>query len=469
MSFTNNFLFGGAIAANQCEGAYQEDGKGFSIQDFMPYGVRGRLTEKPELFNLKLIGNDFYHRYREDIQLLAGMGVRVLRFSVAWSRIYPMGDEEKPNEKGIEFYNHVIDTLLENKITPMITLAHYETPYCLAQKYDGWKSREMINLFARFAKTCFESFGDRVKYWLTFNEINVTLISPLLSAGVLTDKSQVSMAQRYQMAHHQLVASAKATKIAHDYDTSLKVGCMVAASPKYPRTCNPDDVIEGLHQHQELDYFVHVHCKGEYPYYSGRIWKKYDVQLDITTEDKEILKNTVDYISFSYYNSKTVAKDESQYQTSAGNILRGLRNPYVQYSEYDYPIDPQGLYYILHHYYEQYHLPLFVAENGMGQKDTVEYDKDGNPIINDDYRIDFTKKHLLQVELALEDGIDVFGYASWGIIDLVSAASAEIDKRYGFVYVDRQSDGTGTLNRYKKKSYDWYRRVIESNGAYLHE
>ncbi|WP_067841878.1 glycoside hydrolase family 1 protein [Amphibacillus sediminis] len=469
MTFTNEFLFGGAIAANQCEGAYNEDGKGLSIQDLMPNGVRGPLTEKPEPHNLKLVGNDFYHRYKEDIQLLAGMKVRVLRFSIAWSRIYPTGEEDQPNQKGLEFYNQVINELVANGITPMVTLSHYETPLNLAQKYDGWRSRKLIDLFAKFAKTCFENFGDRVKYWLTFNEINVTLLSPLLSAGVLTDKSQISMAERYQIAHHQLVASAKVTKIAHEYDSTLKVGCMVAASAKYPMTPNPDDVIEALHQQQELDYFVHVHCKGEYPYFSKRLYAEHDVELDITEEDKAILKHTVDYISFSYYNSKTVAKDESQYQTAAGNILRGLRNPYVKYSEYDYPIDPQGLYYVLHYYYKQYGLPLFIAENGMGHKDPVEYDDQGHLVINDDYRIDFTREHLKQVERALKDGVNVFGYASWGIIDLISAATAEVDKRYGFVYVDRQSDGSGTLNRYKKKSYDWYKKVIETNGAHLHQ
>nr|WP_305853364.1 glycoside hydrolase family 1 protein [Amphibacillus sp. MSJ-3] len=469
MAFTKEFLFGGAIAANQCEGAYNEDGKGLSIQDLMPNGVRGPLTEEPEPHNLKLIGNDFYHRYKEDIALLAGMNVRVLRLSIAWSRIYPTGEEEQPNEKGIAFYNNVINTLIYYNITPMITLSHYELPLHIAKTYDGWRSRKVIDLFAKYAKTCFDYFGDRVKYWLTFNEVNVTLLSPLLSAGVLTDKSEISMAERYQIAHHQLVASALATKLAHECDAELKVGCMVAASAKYPMTCNPDDVIEALHQQQELDYFVHVHCKGEYPYYAQRLYKEYNVDLEITEEDLSLLRHTVDFISFSYYNSKTVAKDESKYDTSAGNILRGLRNPYVDYSEYDYPIDPQGLYYVLHYYYKQYGLPLFVAENGLGHKDKVEYDDQGKIIINDDYRISFTKAHLLQVERAIEDGVEVFGYASWGIIDLISAASAEVDKRYGFVYVDRQKDGSGTLNRYKKKSYDWYKQVIETNGKYLHE
>lgn len=467
MSFPTGFLFGGAIAANQCEGAYKEDGKVLSIQDLMPHGVRGAMSETPEEHNLKLIGNDFYHRYVEDIALLKEMGLKVFRFSIAWSRVYL--DEHIVNELGLAFYDRVIDECIANDIIPMITLSHYETPYFLAKKYDGWRSREMISHFIEFSTTCFQRYGDRVNYWLTFNEINVTLISPLLSAGVLSKKEDITMAERYQIAHYQLVASAAVTKIAHELSNDLKVGCMVAASSKYPMTCNPDDVIEAMHQQQELDYFLHVHCNGEYPYYAKRIYKKHQVELQITEEDKEILKHTVDFISFSYYNSKTVAKNEEPYKTSQGNLMRGLQNPYVSYSEYDYPIDPQGLYYVLHHYYQQYHLPLFIAENGLGQKDKVLLDHNGMITVNDDYRIDFTKRHLLQVERAIEDGVDVIGYASWGIIDLVSAASAEFDKRYGFVYVDRNEDGSGTLQRYKKQSFYWYRDVIKSNGESLKE
>jgi len=295
----------------------------------------------------------------------------------------------------------------------------------------------------------------------------VTTISPLLSGGILTPKDQLTQMDKYQAAHHQLVASAKVTKLAHEMMPNAKVGCMVAASARYPMTCNPDDVVKALYRQQELDYFIHVHCTGEYPYYAQRIFKEQNIQLDITDEDKKILKHTVDFISFSYYNSKTVAADESQYQKSSGNILRGLKNPYVEYSPYDYPIDHKGLYYILHHYYDKYKLPLFIAENGMGHKDKVEKDSDGNLGINDDYRIEFTRNHLLELEKAINEGVEVIGYTSWGIIDLVSAASAELDKRYGFIYVDRHNDGSGTLARYRKKSFYWYKEVIRTNGKSL--
>lgn len=469
MAFPQQFLWGGALAANQCEGAYNLDGKGLSIQDVMPKGVRGSVTQKPTPDNLKLAGIDFYHRYREDIALLAQMGIKVLRLSIAWSRIFPTGEDAQPNEAGLAFYDSVFDTCHQYGIEPLVTLSHYEPPLALARKYDGWRSREMIGCFARYAETVFRRYQHKVRYWLTFNEINVTVLSPLLGGGILTPKSQLTAQDMYQAAHHQLVASALATQIARQINPDFQIGCMVAAIPRYPMTCNPDDIIAAMESQQEMNYFLHVHCTGRYPFYAKRIFEKLGVTLSITEEDREILKNTVDFISFSYYNSKTVAKDESQYQSSSGNILRGLRNPYVPYSEYDYPIDPQGLRYILNELYERYHLPLFIAENGIGRKESLVPGPDGLPTVLDDERIAFTRGHLLEVEKAIQDGVQVMGYASWGIIDLVSAASAEMTKRYGMIYVDRQQDGSGSFRRYKKKSFDWYRQVIDSNGAALHD
>lgn len=469
MAFPQQFLWGGALAANQCEGAYNLDGKGLSIQDVMPKGVRGSVTQKPTPDNLKLAGIDFYHRYREDIALLAQMGIKVLRLSIAWSRIFPTGEDAQPNEAGLAFYDSVFDTCHQYGIEPLVTLSHYEPPLALARKYDGWRSREMIGCFARYTETVFRRYQHKVRYWLTFNEINVTVLSPLLGGGILTPKSQLTAQDMYQAAHHQLVASALATQIARQINPDFQIGCMVAATPRYPMTCNPDDIIAAMESQQEMNYFLHVHCTGRYPFYAKRIFEKLGVTLSITEEDREILKNTVDFISFSYYNSKTVAKDESQYQSSSGNILRGLRNPYVPYSEYDYPIDPQGLRYILNELYERYHLPLFIAENGIGRKESLVPGPDGLPTVLDDERIAFTRGHLLEVEKAIQDGVQVMGYASWGIIDLVSAASAEMTKRYGMIYVDRQQDGSGSFRRYKKKSFDWYRQVIDSNGAALHD
>lgn len=460
MSVPNNFLWGGALAANQCEGAYLEDGKGLSQQDIMPKGVHGPITDGPTRDNLKLIGTDYYHRYQEDIALMAEMGFKVYRFSIAWSRIFPRGDESLPNEKGLDFYQRIIDECLKYQIEPLITLSHYEMPLYLCQTYDGFKSRKTIEYFVTYAETVIKRFQSKVTYWLTFNEINVTLLSPLLGAGVLTPKDKLSAQDKYQTAHHQLVASAIVTKIAKKINPNIKIGCMAASAPRYPMTCNPDDVMEMMLSQQELDYFIHVHCHGEYPYYAKRLWKENNVNLVIEPQDMEHLKSTVDFISFSYYSSKVVAKDESKYQMANGNVMRGLKNPFVNYSDYDYPIDPQGLRYILNYLYDHFKKPLFVAENGIGAMECL----DENNNIDDKYRIEFHKEHIAEMIKAIEDGVDVLGYTSWAPIDCVSAASAEITKRYGFVYVDRNQDGTGTLARYKKKSFDWYKEVIRSNG-----
>lgn len=466
MRMPEGFLWGGALAANQCEGAWQEDGKGLSQQDVMPRGVRGPITEEPTNDNLKLIGNDFYHRYAEDIGLLAEMGFKAFRFSIAWSRIFPLGTEETPNEAGLQFYDKVIDTCLSYGIQPVITLSHYEIPLAVCRCYDGFRSRETIRLFRKFADVCIRRYHDRVKMFLTFNEINVTLLSPLLGAGVLTPKENLTMQDRYQTAHHQLVASAYAVMDAHKIDPTVKIGCMAASAPRYPRTCAPKDVMASMLSQHELDYFIHVQACGKYPYYAEKLWRDQNVNLVWEKEDAEVLKNTVDFISFSYYNSKVVASDESKYETSAGNLLRGLRNPYVEYTEYDYPIDPEGLRYILNYLYDHFGKPLLVAENGIGQQETLK-EADGILTVEDDYRIHYLREHIRAVEEAVDDGVEVLGYLAWGPIDCVSAASGEIAKRYGFVYVDRQQDGSGSLKRYRKKSFNWYRSVIASNGEIL--
>lgn len=467
MAFPKHFLFGGALAANQCEGAYLEDGKGLSQQDIMPGGVRSPITDQPTPDNLKLIGTDFYHRYAEDIALFAEMGFQVYRFSIAWSRIFPRGDEVSPNPLGLAFYDKVIDTCLAYGIQPLITLSHYEIPLYLCRQYNGFKSREVIDYFVHYAETVITHFQDKVKYWLTFNEINVSIISPLLGSGNLMEKETITDQVRYQSAHHQLVASARVTKFAHALNASLQIGCMVASAPRYPMTCDPKDAMTMMTSQQELDYFIHVHCLGTYPYYAQRMWDESKVVLDITEQDRQDLLHTVDFISFSYYSSKVVAYDESMYQMANGNIMRGLKNPYVSYSDYDYPIDPSGLRFILNYLYDHFKKPLFVAENGIGAKETPYKDVHGQWQIDDDYRIDFHRGHLLAVHQALEDGVDVFGYTSWAPIDCVSAATAEITKRYGFVYVDRQQDGQGSLNRYKKKSFQWIKEVYSTHGEAL--
>ena len=459
MSFPDNFLWGGALAANQCEGAYNVDGKGLSQQDIMPRGVQGPVTSEPTSDNLKLIGTDFYHRYKEDIALFAEMGFKVFRFSIAWSRIFPLGDEKEPNELGLAFYEKVIDECLKYNIEPLITLSHYEIPLHLCQKYDGFRSREAIEYFKHYAETVITRFSKKVKYWLTFNEINVSILSPLLGSGVLTPKKELTKQDMYQTAHHQLVASAWVCKIAKEINKDIKMGCMAASAPRYPMTCDPNDVMSMMTSQQELDYFIHVQSKGEYPYYTKRLFKENKIELKMEANDLELLKNTVDFISFSYYSSKVVAFDESKYTMANGNIMRGLSNPYVPTSDYNYPIDPLGLRYILNYLYDHFQKPLFVAENGLGAIDKFE-----NETVNDDYRIDYHREHIKAMHEALVDGVDIMGYTSWAPIDCVSAASAEMTKRYGFVYVDRQQDGSGTLTRYKKKSFSWYKETLESNG-----
>lgn len=464
--FPKGFLWGGAVAANQCEGAYDEDGKGLSVQDVMPQGIRGERTELPSADNLKLCGIDFYHRYKEDIKLFAEMGFKVFRTSIAWSRIFPNGDDEKPNEKGLEFYDKLFDECLKYGIQPLVTLSHYEPPLALAKKYNGWLDRRTISFFERFAKTVFERYKDKVKYWLTFNEINAILKAPFMCGAILTDKEQLSPSQLYTAMHYQLVASASVTKMCHEIIPDAMVGCMILGVTVYPLTPSPDDVIKTMLRDRETYQFAHIHARGEYPKYLLRYFEKNNIKVDITEEDKEILKNTVDFISFSYYSSICESADEKADKTG-GNLSKGFINPYLKSTDWGWQIDPQGLRYTLTKLYDMYSLPLFIVENGLGAEDVLVEGADGSKTVNDDYRIDYLNAHLVEVEKAIDDGIPVIGYTSWGCIDIVSASAAEMKKRYGYIYVDRDDNGEGTFERYKKKSFYWYKKVIETNGESL--
>ena len=466
MTFPANFLWGGAVAANQCEGAYDEDGKGWSTQDLAPKGVVGAITDHPTEDNLKLKGIDFYHRYREDIAMLAEMGFSVFRFSIAWSRIFPNGDEETPNEAGLAFYDQLIDECRRHGMEPLVTLSHYETPYHLAKTYDGWCSRKMIDFFKRYVNTVMERYKGKVHYWLTFNEINSILHNPYLSGGILTTKEQLSKSDLYQAIHHELVASALVTKMAHEIDPDNKVGCMVIGIPSYPLTPNPDDVIANMEQDRHNLYFTDVQARGAYPKYLNRYFKENGIQIQMEEGDEEILKNSVDFISFSYYMSTCGCADPNAHPQAAGNIIPGVANPYLRSSQWGWQIDPKGLRYLLNQFYDRYQKPLFIVENGLGARDEL-IEKDGVLTVEDDYRIEYMREHLLQVEEAIEDGVEVLGYTSWGCIDLVSASTAQMSKRYGFIYVDRNDDGSGTMVRYRKKSFYWYRDVIASNGVSL--
>ena len=464
--FPPGFLWGGATAANQLEGAYDLGGKGLSIQDVAPKGIRGPRTPAPTPDNLKLIGIDFYHRYAEDIALFAEMGFKVLRLSIAWSRIFPNGDDPTPNEAGLAFYDRVFDAFAQHGIAPLVTISHYETPLSLAERCNGWVSREMIGLYARYARVLFERYGSRVKYWLTFNEINSLLHEPFLSGAINTPKDQLSQSDLYQAAHHELVASALATRIAREMIPDAKVGCMLAAMPTYPLTPSPADVVATMQTEHRNLMFGDVHTRGTYPGYALRWFRENGIELEITEEDREILTNTVDFVSFSYYMSVCETADPARKVRGEGNVFGGVPNPTLKASEWGWQIDPVGLRIVCNQYWERWGKPLFVVENGLGAKDAL-VEVDGVKTVLDDARIAYLNDHLVQLGEAIADGVEVIGYTAWGCIDLVSFTTAEMSKRYGFIYVDRNDDGTGTLERYRKKSFGWYAEVIASNGASL--
>jgi 6-phospho-beta-glucosidase len=465
LTFPEGFLWGGAAAANQFEGAYDADGKGLSIQDVMPEGIVGPRTALPTPENLKLEGIDFYHRYAEDIALFAEMGFKVFRTSIAWSRIFPNGDEETPNEAGLAFYDRLFDELAKHGIEPLVTLSHYETPLYLAEKYNGWASRELIGFYERYARTVFERYAGKVKYWLTFNEINSVLHAPFMSGGINTPKEELSQQDLYQAIHHELVASASVTKIAHEIMPDALVGCMILAMPTYPLTPDPADVWQARKAEHDNYAFGDIHCRGEYPGYLLRKLSDAGVQLDITDADRETLKNTVDFVSFSYYMSSCDTASEDK-KIGQGNFLGGVSNPTLPASEWGWQIDPVGLRIVLNDYWERWGKPLFIVENGLGAIDEL-VEVDGVKTVVDDYRINYLNDHLVQVREAVADGVQLMGYTSWGCIDMVSASTAEMKKRYGYIYVDRNDDGSGTLDRYRKKSFGWYADVIASNGATL--
>ncbi len=464
--FPSDFLWGGATAANQIEGAFSEGGKGLSIQDVMPRGIMSPRVTAPSCHNLKLVGIDFYHRYAEDIALFAEMGFTVFRLSIAWSRIFPNGDDETPNEEGLAFYDRVFDECAKYGIEPLVTLSHYETPLHLTEKYNGWVSRDLIGFYERYVRTVFERYRGKVTYWLTFNEINSVLHFPLMSGGIDTPLEELSKTDLYQAAHHELVASALATKIAHEMLPGAQVGCMVIAAPIYPLTPDPADVVAAMESDHANLMFSDVHTRGEYPGYALRYFRENGIELDITDADREILTNTADFVSFSYYMSMCETADPAKKIAGEGNLLGGVPNPTLKASEWGWQIDPKGLRVVLNQFWDRWQKPLFIVENGLGAKDQL-VEVDGVKTVLDDYRIDYLNDHLFQVGEAIADGVQVMGYTSWGPIDLVSASTAQMSKRYGFIYVDRDDDGTGTLERYRKKSFHWYREVIASNGASL--
>lgn len=476
MSLPKNFLWGGAVAAHQLEGAWQEGGRGASVSDVMTggsYSVARKITDgviEGEWYpNHK--GIDFYHTYKEDIKLFAELGFKCFRTSISWSRIFPNGDETEPCETGLQFYDDLFDELLKYNIEPVITLSHFEMPYYLAKEYGGWINRKLIDFFVRYAVTVMERYKNKVKYWMTFNEINnqsntSTDIFGWTNSGIRFSKFDDPKKALYQAAHHELVASALVVKKGHKINPDFKIGCMCSFVPFYPYSCNPDDVMLSVESMHERYYFSDVHCRGHYPSYAKKQWQREGNAPMMQPEDEQILQEgKVDYLGFSYYMSNTVKADVNEINTGLnGGNAHSVANPYVKASEWGWNIDPIGLRYTLSVLYERYEIPLFIVENGFGAIDKLEEDKS----CDDSYRIEYFKNHIIEMKKAVEiDGVDLIGYTPWGCIDVVSFGTGELRKRYGFIYVDLNDDGTGTGNRYKKKSFDWYQKVVASNGEKL--
>lgn len=469
------FLWGGAVAAHQVEGAWDADGKGASIVDVLTAGAHGvdrRITDgvKEDCYYPNHEGIDFYHRYKEDIKLFAEMGFKCFRTSIAWTRIFPNGDEERPNEAGLQFYDDLFDELLKYDIQPVVTLSHFEMPYDLVKKYGGWKNRKVIDFFVKYALTVMERYKNKVKYWMTFNEINnqKNYKYPLFGytcSGVIFSEESKPEECMYQVVHHELVASALVVKKGHEINPDFQIGCMMAFVPLYPYSCHPEDIMFAALSMHDRYLFGDVHVRGEYPSYIFKEWERKGFHIEITEDDKDILKaGTVDYVGFSYYMSNAVKANT----VAEGNGLDGfpgsVSNPFVKKSDWGWQIDPIGLRYSLNMLYERYQKPLFIVENGFGAVD--ELNQDGT--ISDDNRIAYLKAHIEELKKAvLEDGVDLMGYTPWGCIDCVSFTTGEMKKRYGFIYVDRDNEGKGTLERKKKKSFYWYQKVIETRGEEL--
>ena len=476
MSLPENFLWGGAVAAHQLEGGWDQDGRGPSVSDVLTAGTvseRRRITDgvvAGEIYPDHK-GIDFYHTYKDDIALFAELGFKCFRTSISWSRIFPNGDELVPNEAGLAFYDDMFDTMHKYGIEPVITLSHFEMPFYLAKHYGGWMNRKCIDFFVRYAVTVMERYKDKVKYWMTFNEINNQADTSLdifgwTNSGIKFSEFEDPKKALYQAAHHELVASALVVKKGHEINPDFKIGCMCSFVPVYPYSCDPEDVMLANEAMHGKFYFMDVHCRGHYGAYAKKAWAREGNAPLMEPEDEKILsEGVVDYIGFSYYMSDAVKHGiVSEIKTVGSATQYSIKNPYVKASDWGWQIDPVGLRYSLNVMYERYEKPMFIVENGFGAIDKLEEDH----TCDDSYRIDYLKAHIIEMKKAVElDGVDLMGYTPWGCIDVVSFTTGELRKRYGFIYVDLNDDGTGSGNRYKKKSFGWYQKVIASNGEEL--
>lgn len=471
MSFPKSFLWGGAVAAHQLEGGWQEGGKGISVADVMTVGGPSKPREITDgVLPGKIYPNhdaiDFYHHYKEDIALLAQLGFKCFRTSIAWTRIFPNGDELEPNEAGLQFYDDLFDEMHKYNMEPVITLSHFEMPYHLVKEYGGWRNRKLVDMFVRFAVTCFKRYKNKVKYWMTFNEINNQrnvneTFAPFTNSGIIYEDGENRYETLYQVAHHEFLASAIAVVEGHKINPDFEIGCMMAMSPVYPATCKPMDQLAALKEMDRTFYFADVQCRGHYPAYILKEWENKGYNIKIEPSDLALLEQgKVDYFALSYYMSFVSAYDENGKE----HIGKEVPNPYVKASDWGWQIDPVGLRYMLAVLSERYELPMMIVENGIGLHEKPAADG----MVHDDERIKYFAEHIAQMKLAIEeDGVALMGYCPWGPIDLVSASTGEMEKRYGFIYVDKNNKGEGTLKRSPKKSFYWYQKVIKSNGEEL--
>ncbi|MCT4456187.1 glycosyl hydrolase family protein [Lactiplantibacillus paraplantarum] len=482
MGLRKDFLWGGAIAANQVEGAWNTDGKGLSVADVATYkpnvdvkdyrkqvgvtmsDIEQAIQDTDTKYYPKRRGIDFYHRYPEDLELFHEMGFKTLRLSIAWTRIFPTGEESEPNQAGLDYYKAMFNKMHKLGIEPIVTLSHYEMPLALATKYNGWENRKVIDLFVRFCKACFVAYKDDVKYWLTFNEIDSVTRHPFTSAGIIPDQTDNLLQVEYQAFHHQFVASAMVTKACHEIIPGSQVGCMLTKLTDYPNSSDPRDVLASFNENT-MNYFpADVQVFGEYPALVLNYFKKQKIHIDMTSADLDILKkNTVDFVTFSYYMSLVSSYDENNLTLTTGNTIVGGKNPHLPVTEWGWTVDPVGLRISLLQLYDRYHKPLMIVENGMGAKDELTADHQ----IHDDYRIKYFRAHFKEMIKAVDAGVDLLGYTSWAPIDLVSASTSQMSKRYGFIYVDEDDLGNGSLKRYRKDSFAWYQKVIKTNGIDL--
>lgn len=476
--FPKGFFWGGATAANQIEGAYNKYGKGLSIADVMTSGSHTdprritKVIDESKYYYPSHDAIDFYHHYKEDIKLCAEMGFNIFRMSINWTRIFPTGIEKEPNEEGLKFYDEVFKELKKYNIKPLVSLYHNENPFFLTDYCNGWASRDVIDYFLNFCEVVFKRYKDDVEYWIPVNEINAltTKLGNWNHAGIINEGTEFFVNQtddpntRFASLHHQFVASARAVKMGKAINPNFKFGTMICHITVYPLTPNPADVLKT----QEEDFLRNtfsgdVQVKGVYPYFIKRYFERNNIEFTITPEDEVVLKEgVVDFYSFSYYMSNCITASQDKEKVS-GNIMGGAKNPYLEVTEWNWQIDPVGLRYTLNHIYDRYGIPMMLTENGLGARDTLE--EDGS--VHDSYRIDYLKQHIEQMQLAIDDGVDLVGYTPWSTIDLVSVSTGEMEKRYGFIYVDKDNEGNGTLKRFKKDSYYWYKQVIESNGEIL--